>query len=103
MRYETSSGGFYELNPFPGCNQIVISNHSFVPKQARGKGIGTRDHSDRLEQIESLGYDYAICTVKEDNIPQIKILEKNYWKHLDTFTNRETENTVRIYGKTFEP
>lgn len=102
MRYETSSGGFYELNPFPGCNQIVVSNHSFVPKQARGKGIGSRDHSDRLERIESLGYDYAICTVKENNIPQIKILEKNCWKHLDTFTNRETENTVRIYGRTVE-
>ncbi len=99
MRYETNCGGFYELNPFPGCNQIVISNHSFVPKEARGKGLGSREHSDRLKKIESLGYDYALCTVKEENIAQIKILENNLWKHLDTFFNKETENTIRIYGR----
>jgi len=103
MRYETQSGGFYELNPFPGCNQIVVSNHAFLPKDMRERGRGSREHSDRLEKIESLGYDYAVCTVKSDNLAQIKILEKNLWKHLDTFYNRETENTIHLFGRSFEP
>lgn len=102
MRYFDGYKGFYELNPFPGCNQIIVSNHSFIAKERRGKGLGDQVHKERLAYIETLGYDYVICTVKEENIPQIKILEKNNWRHLDTFTNRETENTVRIYGKIIE-
>ena len=53
----------------------------------------------RLEKIRVLGYDYVICTVKSDNIPQLKILNKNGWKLLDDFINNETGNTVYIYGK----
>lgn len=98
MRYSTEYG-FYELNPFPGCNQIAVSNHSFIRKEHRGKGLGTKVHNSRLELMQSLGYDYSICTVKDCNVPQIKILEKAGWKHLDSFNSIETENTVRIYGK----
>ena len=97
MRFSTEYG-FYELDPFPGCNQIVISNHSWIAKDKRGKGIGSEEHKNRLEKIDSLGYDYVICTCKESNIPQRKILEKNGWKLLDSFLNRETENRVLLYG-----
>ena len=99
MRHIDGHGGFYELNPFPGCNQIVVSNHSWIPPEKRGKGFGDKVHKDRLHMINLLGYDYAICTVKMDNIPQIRILEKNGWKLLDNFFNRETGNSVYIYGR----
>ena len=98
MRYGTEYG-FYELNPFPGCNQIVVSNHSWIGHKHRGKGIGTHEHQSRLEEIQRLGYDYAICTCKLENAPQQRILEKHGWKLLDSFENRETENKVLIYGK----
>ncbi len=98
MRY-SNTFGFFELNPFPGCNQIAVSNHAFVHKALRGKGIGKTEHQKRLDLIKTLGYDYSMCTVKETNIPQIKILEGAGWKHLDTFLSTETENTIRIYGK----
>jgi len=98
MRYG-SDYGFCELNPFPGCNQIVVSNHSLVRKEFRGKGVGTKEHQNRLKVITHLGYDYALCTCKETNIPQIKILLNNGWKQLDSFKNQETENTVLIFGR----
>jgi len=98
MRF-ANENGFYELNPFPGCNQIVVSNHSLVYKNKRGNGAGTREHTLRLEKIKFLGYDYVICTVKSDNIPQIKILKSHQWKLLDSFINNETGNEVFIYGK----
>ena len=99
MRYADLYGGFYELNPFPGCNQIVVSNHSWVAPEQRGKGLGDLIHKERLEHAKTLGYDYVICTVKADNVPQIKILEKNGWTLLDSFINRETTNQVLIYGR----
>lgn len=98
MRY-ANDNGFYELNPFPGCNQIVVSNHSLVYKHKRGNGIGSKEHTDRLAKIKFLGYDYVICTVKSDNAPQRHILEKNEWRQLDSFTNSETGNLVFLYGK----
>ena len=98
MRYGTDYG-FFELNPFPGCNQIVISNHSWIDHKYRGQGIGHTEHEARLKEIERLGYDYVMCTVKSDNAAQIKILEKHGWTYLHQFTNRETGNTVHIYGK----
>jgi GNAT superfamily N-acetyltransferase len=99
MRYVDGRGGFYELNPFPGCNQIVVSNHSWVAPEHRGKGLGTVIHKERLDVMKVLGYDYAICTVKLGNVAQINILNKNGWKCLDEFLNRETGNTVLVFGR----
>lgn len=98
MRFFDGIGGFYELNPFPGCNQLVVSNHSWLSPKHRGKGLGTKIHIQRLAQIRILGYDYALCTVRADNAPQVRILEKCGWKLLDAFTNRETGNVVKLYG-----
>ena len=101
MRYGTKVG-FFELNPFPGCNQIVVSNHSFIRKNLRGNGLGSTEHGNRLSLIKELGYNYSLCTVKDCNVPQIKILEKFGWKLLDTFFNEETESKIRIYGKNIQ-
>lgn len=98
MRFP-SDAGFYELNSFPGCNQIVVSNHSFVKPELRGMGLGKQIHQERLDLMKELGYDYALCTVKADNIAQISILVKNQWKFLDSFHNKETGHDVLIYGR----
>lgn len=101
MRYTNHPeiGGYYELNPFPGCNQVVVSNHSWIPPANRGKGMGDYAHRERLHQIRALGYNYALCTVKADNVAQIAILERNGWKKLDDFFNTETGNQVELWGK----
>ena len=101
MRYCTKFG-FYELNPFPGCNQIVVSNHAFINKAARGQGHGRKQQEDRLENIKALGYDYVVCTVKATTVAEIKNLVRTGWKQLDSFLNRETENTVQLWGKSIE-
>lgn len=100
--YNGLNMGFYELNPFPGCNQIVISNHVFMHKENRGRGYGSLSHKKRLSKIKALGYDYSICTVKKTNEVEIHILEKNGWKFLDSFFNRETGHEVCLYGRRVE-
>ena len=93
--------GFYELNPFPGCNQLVVSNHAFVNPKDRGQGFGKRQHTERLRMIEYLGYDAAIATVKEGNEREEAILAKNQWTKVYSFRNRETGNRVGVWMREF--
>jgi len=96
MRF-ISKYGFYELNPFPGSNQIVVKNHALIYE--KGVGYGKVQHVKSNEKAASLGYDYMLCTVREDNIPQIKILEACGWHFFDSFKSSETGNVVQIWGR----
>jgi len=98
MRY-ANKYGFYELNPFPGCNQLVVSNHSFIFEVHRGKGRGSAEHYKRLEEARRLGYDAIICTVKSSNEPQIKILKAHKWTKCFEFNNEETGSAVQVWMK----
>lgn len=91
--------GYWELNKFPGCNQIVVSNHAFIYPKYRGKGLGTKNHELRLERAKVLGYDYIMCTVISTNTAELAILNKSGFKKLDEFDNTETGNTVYVFGK----
>lgn len=99
MRYGDKFG-FYELNPFPGSNQIVVSNHSLVYEEHRGKGIGSKIHYQRLQKAAELGYDYIMCTVRRGNEPQLKILRKFGWRYQGDFKSTETGNDIEIWGRT---
>ena len=94
-----NENGYCELNSFPGCSQIVVSNHAFIYQEKRGKGCGKKNHELRYERARFLGYDYIICTVRANNVPELKILENNNFKELDEFTNTNTGNLVKIFGK----
>lgn len=98
MRF-SNEYGYCELNTFPGCNQIVVSNHAFIYPQHRGKGKGHENHKLRIERASFMGYDYLLCTVRSTNTPELKILDKNGFKELDEFRNSETGNSVKIFGK----
>ena len=91
--------GHYELNNFPGCNQIVVSNHSCVYEEYRGQGLGRRLGIEKIDVARQEGYDYMIATVVSTNTAQLKIMESNGWKLLDTFQNRESGNEVNIFGR----
>lgn len=96
MRY-SNMHGFYELNPMPGCNQLVVSNHAFIYPAHRGKGHGNRQHKERLLKISELGYDAAICTVNACNAAEMHILNTHGWRRVGQFVNKETGNTICIF------
>lgn len=100
MRF-SNEFGFCDLNEFPGCSQLVVSNHAFIYKEHRGQGKGDENHKKRLARIKSLGYDAVICSVRADNAPQIVILNKNGWKLVWSFRNRVTEKIIQIWVKEF--
>jgi hypothetical protein len=98
MRF-ANKDGFCELNSFPCMSQIVVSNHAFIYPEKRGIGKGTANHKLRTVRAKFMGYDYMMCTVVATNIPQLKIVANEGFKELDEFYNRETCNTVKIFGK----
>ena len=98
MRYGNDNGS-YQIVDLPGCSQVAVSIHSFIFKNRRGMGLGREAHQMRLREIAKLGYDYVVCTVRDGNIPEIKILQKFGWCLLDTFVSSSTDHRIRLYGK----
>jgi len=98
MRF-SNEYGFYELNPFPGCNQLVISNHALIYKHHRGKGYGKVQHQQRLAKAQELGYNLIMCTVRDDNEVEIHILRQYGWARGAGFVSSETGSSVHIWTK----
>lgn len=98
MRFATKFSS-RELTPLPGCSQVVVSHGAFMLQEHRSKGLALPEHLLALEKAKELNYDYALCTVREDNTPQHKVLEKAGWKLFDTFKSSYTGGIVRLYGK----
>lgn len=99
MRFWMPDVGFYELNPFPGCNQLVVSNHAYITPEWRGKGYGKEQHEQRLKNAKDMGYDCIVCTVHSSNDKEKTILSANGWKTVHAFKNRETGHQVEIWVK----
>jgi GNAT superfamily N-acetyltransferase len=95
----SSPHGFYELNEFPGCNQIVVSNHAFIQPAHRGQGYGRAQHEERLNRAANLGYDLILCTVRADNKAEKHILTTHGWCCHKIFTSSETGHLVELWSK----
>lgn len=89
--------GYFEFNQFPGCAQLLVSNHSYIKPEERNKGYGEAQQRIKLDMAAELGYNCIICTVHADNIPEISILKKNNWKFVHDFHNTETNKTIQIW------
>lgn len=90
-------GAVAEITSLPGCSQIVVIHASHVKPSERGKGLGKAAHQARLAVVSELGYDCALCTVRMDNDPQLKILQANGWKFAGDFLSSNTEHRVGIF------
>lgn len=98
MRF-SSDHGHWELQSFPGNNQIVCSTHAFIKKELRGNGHGKAAAEQRLQDARRLGYDYMLSTARADNEPQLKIMRSLGWTELDRFWNSVTEVEVVVFGR----
>jgi hypothetical protein len=91
--------GFYELNPFPGSNQVVVSNHALIYAEHRGKCKGLIQHGERIAKAYDLGYDLIVCTVRADNDVEKHILAKFGWRYGARFHSRETGHLVELWTR----
>lgn len=98
MRQVDASGFvFGEIDSLPGCSQIAVSHAVF--SVSPHQGAGKKAHAERLAFLRSIGYDYALCTVDQENHRQLAILERFKWKCLDCFKSSKTTHMVGVYGK----
>jgi|ERR1700676_930375 len=89
-----STFGEFELTIMPGNRRVLISQHSLVYPEYRGKGYG-RKYLELRERIASeAGCNLLLATVRNDNAVQVHLLETHGWKR---FNNRETG--VSLWGK----
>ena len=98
MRFATEHG-HYELNAFPGSNQIVVATHSFIDPRHRGQGYGGVQAREKLETATELGYDYMLAAIIEGNEPQLRIADRLKYEWLAQFENSVTGNRVNLFGK----
>jgi L-amino acid N-acyltransferase YncA len=99
MRVPTEHG-FFEINAFPGCNQVAVINHHFIERDWRCKGLGRANMAKQLELARELGYDMLVCTIRSNNIAQRKLLIASGWMQFTQFVNRETTHEVEFWGRT---
>lgn len=93
-------GVFGELTTLPGCSQVVVSHGVYTPKYRRGKGFGTAALAERIEYASlELGYDYMLCTVREDNISEQRVLGSKGFIRLDKFLSSNTGHMILLFGK----
>lgn len=98
MRYN-HEGVISKIDELPGCGQIAVFNYVFLAEELRGKGRGKIAHHKRLLMARALGFDYALCTVVDNNEKEKHILESFHWTRLDSFVSTKTNNTVTIWGR----
>lgn len=98
MRF-SNEFGYCDLNEFPGCSQLIVSNHAFIYKEHRDQGHGDANHKARLKRCKELGYDAVICTVRADNFIERHILQKNEWNKIGEFFSKQTSHIIEIWMK----
>lgn len=88
---------YFELREMPGNCGMCISTDAYVSIEYRKKGIGKALNLARVDIARRLKYSILICTIKEYNIPQKRILKNNGWKLDYTFVNPRTKNLIGVY------
>lgn len=96
-RHVDENGGF-EITSLPGQCQVAICHGFFINEGQRGKGKGKLLKAQQNRALRQLHYNYAICTVSENNAAQIATLKANGWHFLTSFRNNRMAETTEIWG-----
>ena len=86
----------FRLLQMVGCCGICISTGTYVHPDFRGKGVNIILNNFRIDIAKHLGYGLLMCTDLKSNVPQMKTLDKNGWKHIHEFQNPRTGNILNI-------
>lgn len=78
-RFATTYGAF-EIESLPSQPQVAVCHAFFVRQNMRGQGHGHNLKAYQADALESLNYDYALCTCKGENAAQQKVLADAGWK-----------------------
>jgi predicted acetyltransferase len=90
----------WRVEHMPHCRHICVFIDAQVEESFRGTGLGTILNKVRLELAKASGYSLALCTVREDNPAQNRIMKKNMWRIIETLNEYTEGAKVYLYSKT---
>lgn len=96
-RYSTAYGA-YEIDSMPGQPQVAHCHSLLVRHELRGGGFGHKLKHHQMCNLNSLGYDYATCTIDGSNNRQRAVLQKADWHLLSSITNSKTGGITQLWG-----
>jgi RimJ/RimL family protein N-acetyltransferase len=74
--------GYAHVNYFPGDTEIGVINGVYIPVAEQGKGVGSKQHAERLQLMKDMGFLHAMCTVNKGNEKEITILKRHGWEKI---------------------
>ena len=83
----------------PGCGPVIITHGSEIYPDFRGQGWGTKLHKARLAAFYDAEFRVALCTVRQDNEPERRILQRFGWVEGVKFFNPQTRHDVSMWTK----
>lgn len=87
----------WKLTDMPGCHGLLIAHAVEVQEAFRGIGLGSFYNWWRTELAKLYGYGGIISTDRNDNAPQVAIMDKSSYVKLYEFKNPKTGNTINIH------
>ena len=92
----------FSLKELHGCCGILVSYHTMIHPDYRGKGIANFLLEIKEDIARFNGYSVLLCTTTRDNAIEQHLLEKNGFTSNTKFDNKRTGNTVLMYSKILE-
>lgn len=100
-RHATEFGAF-QIDQMPGNPQIAICSGFFIFPKYRGMGYGHKLKAYQMEILKSAGYSLAICSVRSDNAPQLRVQARAQWDEMREFFNDQTGAMTKVFSKAIE-
>ena len=85
------------MEEMPGCCGICVSTSVYVGTEFQNKGIGTILNEFRCSWAKEYGFGLLMATVVTDNVAQRRVLAKNGWEELKSFTNPKTTSEIAVH------
>ena len=90
--------GFFSITTMPNQPSVAWCSDFTVFKQYRGRGLSHQLKAFQNNTLKDQGYTLAMCSVKESNVAQIKVLIRSGWTYVISFTDVRTGEFVQIWN-----
>lgn len=90
--------GACEITSLPGQSQVAVCHGFFIHENHRKHGNSHLLKAVQRHTLQSMRYDYAICTVSANNLAQKATLTQAGWTKLAEFRNHRSSETTELWG-----
>jgi hypothetical protein len=92
----------FSLSFLQGCSGVLVSHNMNVQPRFQGRGIAKTLQPIKKRIAQDLKVSLLIATVKDDNVAEKKVLNKD-WQHVADFDNVKTGNKIGVHIRKIEP